>query len=202
MNERFRTAFGRDPEVAAAAPGRVNLIGEHTDYNGGYVLPTTLPQETQVLVARRDDRMVRVCSADVNDPRVIAFELGSESHAHSWIDYIQGVTWALAEHGADLYGVDMFVSSTVPIGKGLSSSASLEVAVARALRQSFHLVLSDVDIAMTAHRAETAFVGAPVGIMDQMVCSVGERSTALFLDTRGDGVRKSTSADEHGTRRH
>ena len=183
MNERFRSAFGRDPDVSVAAPGRVNLIGEHTDYNGGYVLPTVLPQETRVLVARRHDRIVRACSEEI-DPRLISFELGSESRAHSWIDYIQGVTWALAERGADLHGVDMFVTSTVPIGKGLSSSASLEVAVARALRQSIDLTLTDVEIAMISHRAETAFVGAPVGIMDQMVCSLGEPSTALFLDTR------------------
>jgi len=184
LNERFRSAFGRDAEVAAAAPGRVNLIGEHTDYNGGYVLPTALPQETHVLVARRNDRIVRTHSAEVSGPRLISFELGSESREHSWIDYVQGMTWALAERGARLHGVDMFVTSTVPIGKGLSSSASLEVAVARALRQSFDLALSDVDVAMIAHRAETAFVGAPVGIMDQMVCSLGDRSTALFLDTR------------------
>ena len=184
MNERFRDVFGRDPDVAAAAPGRVNLIGEHTDYNGGYVLPTTLPQKTQVLAARRDDRTVRAYSAEVSGPRLISFELGSESRAHSWIDYLQGVTWALAEQDAHIHGVDMFVTSTVPIGKGLSSSASLEVAVTRALRQSFHLPLSDLEIAKIAHRAETAFVGAPVGIMDQMVCSLGEGSTALFLDTR------------------
>jgi galactokinase len=184
LNERFRSAFGRDPDVATAAPGRVNLIGEHTDYNGGYVLPTVLPQETHVLVARRDDRMVRACSAEMRGSPVISFQLGSESPTHSWIDYVQGVTWALAERGADVSGVDMFVTSTVPIGKGLSSSASLEIAVARALRQSLDLVLTDLEIAMTAHRAETAFVDAPVGIMDQMVCSLGERSTALFLDTR------------------
>ena len=86
------------------------------------------------------DRIVRACSADVSDPVSSQFELGSESRTHSWVDYIQGVTWALAERGADLDGVDMFVTSTVPIGKGLSSSASLEVAVARALRQSFRPV--------------------------------------------------------------
>jgi galactokinase len=219
LNERFRAAFGRDPEVAASAPGRVNLIGEHTDYNGGYVLPTVLPQETQVLVGRRPDQTVRACSAEISDPRPISFALGSESPAHSWIDYIQGVTWALAERGADIGGVDMLITSTVPIGKGLSSSASLEIAVARALRQSFDLVFNDVEIAMTGHRAETAFVGAPVGIMDQMVCSVGKRSTALFLDTRAiafetiplpasmefgvidSGIEHSHASGEYKTRR-
>jgi galactokinase len=184
LNEHFRKVFGRDPDAAAAAPGRVNLIGEHTDYNGGYVLPTTLPQETHVLVARRDDRIVRTYSADVSEPHFASFELGSESRRYSWIDYVQGVTWALGERGAEIHGVDLFVTSTVPIGKGLSSSASLQIAVARALRESFHLILSDVEIAMTAHRAETEFVGAPVGVMDQMVCALGQPSTALFLDTR------------------
>jgi galactokinase len=180
--EIFRRIYQREPEVASAAPGRVNLIGEHTDYNGGYVLPTALPQETHVLMARRTDRLVRACSVDLGADNVVTFELGSEARSHEWIDYVQGVTWALAERGARLAGVDMLVASKVPIGKGLSSSASLEVAVGRAMRDMFQLPLDDVDLAMVGHRAETGFVGAPVGIMDQMVCSLGDRSTALFLD--------------------
>ena len=184
MNKEFRAVFGREPEVAAAAPGRVNLIGEHTDYNGGYVLPTALPQQTQVLVARRDDRIVRAYSTEQSVDGPSSFELGSETRAGSWTDYLQGVTWALAEQGFQVGGFDMFVTSDIPIGRGLSSSASLDVAIARALRKSFSLVLNDVQVAMIAHRAETEFVGAPVGIMDQMVCSLGDRSTALFLDTR------------------
>jgi galactokinase len=180
--EAFRRTFGRDIDVVASAPGRVNLIGEHTDYNGGYVLPTALPQETHVLLARRNDRCVRACSVDLGASSLTTFELGSETRTHTWIDYVQGVTWALGERGARLGGVDMLVASNVPIGKGLSSSASLEVAVGRALRDVFQLHLDDVDVAMVGHRAETDFVGAPVGIMDQMVCSLGDRSTALFLD--------------------
>ena len=182
MSEVFRRTFGRDPEVDASAPGRVNLIGEHTDYNGGYVLPTALPQETHVTIARHSDKTVRAFSVDLGADSLATFELGHEARQNSWIDYVQGVTWALGERRAPLAGVDMLVTSNVPIGKGLSSSASLEVAVARALRAAFQLSLSDVDIAMVGHRAETAFVGAPVGIMDQMVCSLGDRSTALFLD--------------------
>lgn len=182
MIEAFRPTFGRDVEVTASAPGRVNLIGEHTDYNGGYVLPTALPQETLVLLARRDDRRVRACSVELGAGSLTTFELGAESRTHTWIDYVQGVTWTLGERGTRLGGVDMLITSNVPIGKGLSSSASLEVAVGRALRTMFHLELNDVDIAMVGHRAETDFVGAPVGIMDQMVCSLGDRSSALFLD--------------------
>ena len=184
MNEIFRRTFQRDVDVTASAPGRVNLIGEHTDYNGGYVLPIALPQETRVLLAHRPDRIVRAYSVDLGSDSMTSFELGSEARTHSWIDYVQGVTWALREHGAQLGGVDMLVSSDVPIGKGLSSSASLEVAVGRGLRSLFGLSIDDVEIAMIGHRAETGFVGAPVGIMDQMVCSLGDRSTALFLDAR------------------
>lgn len=182
MHEIFRRAFGRDAGTTAAAPGRVNLIGEHTDYNGGYVLPSALPHETRVLIARRGDRTVRACSADLGAASLTEFDLGAEHRGDTWADYLQGVTWALGERGAQLSGFDLLVSSTVPIGKGLSSSASLEVSIARALNDAFQLGLTDIDIAMVGHRAETVFVGAPVGIMDQMVCSLGDTSTALFLD--------------------
>jgi len=190
LNDGFRRAFGRDPDISAAAPGRVNLIGEHTDYNGGYVLPTALPQQTQVLIARRGDRTVHAYSSEQTVGSFSSFELGSEKRAHSWTDYLQGVTWALAEQGFHIDGFDVFVTSDIPIGKGLSSSAALQVALTRALRRLFSLALNDVQLAMIAHRAETAFVGAPVGIMDQMVCSLGERSTALFLDTRAQSFER------------
>ena len=184
MNDEFQRWFGRAAQLSATAPGRVNLIGEHTDYNGGYVLPTALPHETAVQLATRTDRVVRTGSTDLGDDSRVEFELGAERRRGIWVDYLQGVTWSLAERGARLSGFDLLVSSTVPIGKGLSSSASLEVAVGRALNSAINLRLDDVDIAMIGHRAETAFVGAPVGIMDQMVCSVGDRSSALFLDAR------------------
>ncbi len=182
MNEEFRRAFGRDPDVVAHAPGRVNLIGEHTDYNGGYVLPTALPQETQVQLALRRDGVVRASSANLGTDSLTEYRLGGERRLHSWVDYIQGVTWALADRSARPDGFDLLVRSTVPIGKGLSSSASLEVALGRAINIACGLGLTDVDIALLGHRAETGFVGAPVGIMDQMVCSLGDQSTALFLD--------------------
>ena len=190
MNEGFRAVFCREPEVAATAPGRVNLIGEHTDYNGGYVLPTALPQQTQVLVARRDDRVVRAYSTEQGVDGPSSYALGSEKRVHSWTDYLQGITWALAEQGFHVDGFDMFVTSDIPIGKGLSSSASLQIALGRALRRSFSLNLNDVQLALIAHHAETAFVGAPVGIMDQMVCSLGDQSTALFLDTRATSFER------------
>jgi galactokinase len=178
----FRLIYGRAAEVSASAPGRVNLIGEHTDYNGGYVLPKTLPQETHVSIARRSDRAVRAASADLQPGTIHEFELGRERRNSTWLDYLQGVTWAIGERGISLQGFDCTVSSTVPIGKGLSSSAALEIGVARVLRKAYRLSLTDVDLAMIGHRAETGFVGAPVGIMDQMVCSLGDSASAFFLD--------------------
>jgi galactokinase len=183
LNDTFRATFGRDPDITARAPGRVNLIGEHTDYNGGYVLPSALPQETVALLARRTDRRVRAYSTDLGPSSLFEFDLGGERRQHAWADYLQGVTWAIGERTPLPNGFDLLVSSSVPIGKGLSSSASLEVAVARAITQAFGLGFSGVEIAMIGHRAESEFVGAPVGIMDQMVCSLGDSQTALFLDT-------------------
>jgi galactokinase len=182
LSEEFRQVFGRPADARAHAPGRVNLIGEHTDYNGGYVLPMALPHTTGVQVARRSDRLVRGASANVTPAALTDFQLCHEQSGKGWIDYVQGVTWALAERGHRIGGFDFLVSSTVPIGKGLSSSASLEVAVCRALRCAYELPLTDLDIADISHRAETGFVGAPVGIMDQMVCSLGDTTAALFIN--------------------
>ena len=170
-------------EVHAAAPGRVNLIGEHTDYNGGYVLPTTLPQETRVVLTPRSDRIVTARSLGIPTHTAATFQIGSEKQQHSWVDYVQGVTWAMNDCSRNVTGFDLVVTSSVPIGKGLSSSASLEVAIARALKDAFRLELTDLEIALLCHRAETSFVGAPVGLMDQIVCSLGDRQHALFLDT-------------------
>ena len=141
-------------DIQASAPGRVNLIGEHTDYNGGYVLPAAIPQETVVRLTPRNDRLVNARSLEMPPELLMTFEVGHEHVRHSWIDYVQGVTWALAELRLEIQGFDLIVSSTVPIGKGLSSSASLEVATARALNAAFELGLTDMDIALLCHRAE------------------------------------------------
>jgi len=183
LNDLFEQHFGRREDVCASAPGRVNLIGEHTDYNGGFVLPVALPQRTHVRLARRSDRRVRALSLDLDgDTAAASYDLGSERAGRGWLDYVQGVTAVLSRAGHQFSGFDLLVSSEVPIGKGLSSSASLEVSVIRALRLAYTLTLDDVAVAMTAHRAETEFVGAPVGIMDQMACSLAEQREALFLD--------------------
>jgi galactokinase len=176
----FRDLFGDDPVVTADAPGRANLIGEHTDYSGGYVLPVTIPQRTRVELRPRGDDTVRVHSMQLGV--TASYRVGTEAPRHDWLDYVQGVT-ALARPRT-VGGFDARVDSNVPLGSGLSSSAALEVAMLRALRQAFAWELDDVQLALLGQRAEVEFVGAPVGVMDQMASSLGSSGTALFLDTR------------------
>jgi galactokinase len=181
---RFDELFGRAPAVRSRAPGRVNLIGEHTDYNRGYVLPIATPQETIVELATRDDQCVRVWSADVPDAeRHLDYTIGTEARRGLWVDYIAGVTASLREHGIAIRGFDARIESSLPLGGGLSSSASLEIALLRALDAAFALRLDPVTLAKIGQRAETGLVGAPVGIMDQMAASLADAHAALFLDT-------------------
>jgi galactokinase len=181
----FASRFGRPPAVTASAPARVNLIGEHTDYNGGLVLPMTLPLRTTVQLALRDDRQVRAVTTSLpGGPAEAEYARGREARVHGWIDYVQAVTRALDEHHPDGPGADLLIESTVPVGGGLASSAALEVAVLRAFRAACALPLDDLAVAKIAHAAETGLVGAPVGIMDQMAASLGGEDAALFIDTR------------------
>ncbi|HEV7514911.1 MAG TPA: galactokinase [Thermoanaerobaculia bacterium] len=181
----FAGLFGRPSEVVASAPGRVNLIGEHTDYNGGYVLPLAIPQRTRVELARRGDSTVEVWSAEATPAaKPVTYVLGEESRRGDWLDYVQGVTVVLRQEGCALGGCDVRISSEVPWGGGLSSSAALEVALLRALVQAFSLALDDVRLALLGQKAENDFVGAPVGVMDQMAASLADTRHALFLDTR------------------
>ena len=172
------------PDVATAnAPGRINLIGEHTDYHEGYVLPATVALRTRVELRRRSD--ARVHATSTAHLGVSAdYRLGDEVADGSWRDYVQAVTVALARRGIELAGFDVSIDSDVPPGAGLSSSAALLVALLRGVRTLLSLALDDREIALIAHVAETDFVNAPVGVMDQMVCSLGRPGTALFIDTR------------------
>jgi galactokinase len=191
VREQFARVFRAEPDVVASAPGRVNLIGEHTDYNGGFVLPMAIPQRTWAALARRSDGRVRAASANLdNGHRVREFAVGAEEKTRSWIDYVQGVTRAAREAGAGIGGYDLVIDSDVPLGSGLSSSAALEVSVLRGLRELFDLSLDDVALAKIGQRAENDFVGAPVGIMDQMAASLADAHTALFLDTRSLGYEQ------------
>ena len=184
-NITFEELFGGPPSAVAAAPGRVNLIGEHTDYNGGFVLPIATPQQTTIAVRPRSDRLVRAWSRDVGDEHPwTEYQLADECRRGQWGDYVAGVTASLRESHYTIGGFEARIVSDLPLGGGLSSSASLEVALLRALRRVFDLAIDDVTMAGIAHRAETGLVGAPVGIMDQMAASLADRDAALFLDTR------------------
>jgi galactokinase len=219
LDARFAAAFGRAPEVRSAAAGRVNLIGEHTDYNDGFVLPLAVPLRTRVALSRRMDREGRVVSGQRADDGIAAFTVGGEQPGRAWLDYVQGVTSVLGAAGQAVGGFDLAIDSDVPLGSGLASSAALLVAVARALREAFGLSIDDVELARLAQRAEVEFVGARVGIMDQFCASLGDEHHALFVDTRtlayervpfppslelaviGSGVAHSNAAGEYNTRR-
>jgi galactokinase len=219
LNRSFSDLFGREPQVRADAPGRVNLIGEHTDYSGGFVLPLAIPQRTRVELAPRAEPLVRAWSANVQEPAIEEYRLGGEEPGHGWLDYVQGITEVLRKEGHTLQGFDLRIESDVPLGGGLSSSAALEVSLLRALREAFGLDLDDVRIALAGQKAENDFVGAPVGVMDQMASSLADEKTALFLDTRSlqyekiplpaeaelvvidSGISHSHSAGEYRTRR-
>jgi len=159
----------------------VNLIGEHTDYNDGLVLPAVIPQRTTVELEAREDDRVLVQSEGFGS---VAYVLRREERANDWGDFLRGVTWALADGGHVVRGFDARITSTVPPGAGLASSAALAVALLRALRVTFELPLSDEAVAQIAHRAEREFVGAQVGTMDQLAASLGRDGEALFIDTR------------------
>lgn len=186
----FQDIFGAPPTRSASAPGRVNLMGEHTDYNDGFVLPTVIPQRTQVELRRRADQEVHAFSTALDQApqrggfSVQRYFLGQEQRGRGWLDYVQGVTQALRQRGLQLTGFDLRVDSQVPLGSGLSSSAALEVSVLRALREEFQLALTDRELARIGQQAENDLVGAPVGILDQMASSLGAAGQALLLDTR------------------
>ncbi len=181
---RFEQVFGRAPAISASAPGRVNLIGDHTDYNGGFVFPSAIPQCTSVLIGPRDDHRVRVVSDSVGSENLLEYQLGGEQPGRGWLDYVQGATALLRGEAHRCSGFDLSIKSEIPLGSGLASSAALVVAVLRALRVAFGHPDGDVELALIGQRVETEFVGAPVGVMDPMVCSLGESGQGLFIDTR------------------
>ena len=170
-----------------SAPGRVNLIGEHTDYNDGFVLPMAISQRTAVAVRRRDDRIVRVSSQHSSRAAEIDLDAVDQAVLKDWPAYPLGVVWAVWESGADLSqasGLNIYIDSDVPIGAGLSSSAAIECAIAVALRDLWELSATDADLARLCQRAENVAVGAPTGIMDQSVSLMAKDGHALFLDCR------------------
>ncbi|MFF6828002.1 galactokinase [Streptomyces longwoodensis] len=185
VRARFTELYGTEPGGVWSAPGRVNLIGEHTDYNDGFVMPFALPHTAVAAVARRDDGVLRLHSEDVEGGVAeLALADLAPGTDRDWTAYPAGVVWALREAGHAVTGADVHLASTVPAGAGLSSSAALEVVVALALNDLYQLGLQRWQLARLCQRAENVYVGAPTGIMDQTASACCEEGHALFLDTR------------------
>ncbi|WOX23929.1 galactokinase [Streptomyces solicathayae] len=187
----FTRLYGTAPDGVWAAPGRVNLIGEYTDFNDGFVLPMALPHTAVAAVARRDDGVLRVHSADVEEGVVqLDVDALEPRSGAGWAAYPAGVVRALREAGHPVTGADIHLASTVPTGAGLSSSAALEVVTALALDELYGLGLTRPELARLAQRAENDFVGVPCGVMDQMASACAAPGHALFLDTRDLSYRQ------------
>ncbi|EHC42828.1 Galactokinase, partial [Salmonella enterica subsp. enterica serovar Alachua str. R6-377] len=203
-NESEREIFGYPATHTIQAPGRVNLIGEHTDYNDGFVLPCAIDYQTVISCAPRDDRTVRVIAADY-DNQVDEFSLDAPIVTHDsqqWSNYVRGVVKHLQQRNNAFGGVDMVISGNVPQGAGLSSSASLEVAVGTVFQQLYHLPLDGAQIetcrwtarklpqiALNGQEAENQFVGCNCGIMDQLISALGKKDHALLIDCRTLGAK-------------
>ncbi|MFF1874637.1 galactokinase [Streptomyces sp. CB03911] len=185
LTDAFTAVHGGAPDGVWAAPGRVNLIGEHTDYNDGFVLPIALPHAARAAVRRREDDLLRLHSAQADGAvvEVTADELRPGA-VPGWARYVAGVVWALRDAGHPVGGVDVHLDSDVPTGAGLSSSAALECVVAIACNDLWDLGLGPVELGLLAQRAENVFVGVPCGAMDQLASTCCEAGRALFLDTR------------------
>ncbi len=184
----FARKFGRRPEGIAVAPGRVNLIGEHVDYNDGLVLPLAIDRSAMVAWACTAERFCEVHSLNYDDDCVLeptAFDVLSEEALYNgWAGYPQAVLLAMRDEGCRTRGLDVAISGNIPQGAGLSSSAALEVAVAGGFRDAFGLRLDDVELAQLCQRAENEYVGVQCGIMDQFASALSVREHALLIDCR------------------
>ena len=187
----FAEKFGYPATHVIQAPGRVNLIGEHTDYNDGFVLPCAIDYQTVISCAPRTDRIVRVIAADY-DNQSDEFSLDKPIVSHEtqqWSNYVRGVVKHLQKRNNHFGGADLVISGNVPQGAGLSSSASLEVAVGTVFQQLYHLPLDGAQIALNGQEAENQFVGCNCGIMDQLISALGKKDHALLLDCRTLGTK-------------
>jgi galactokinase len=182
----FHRRQGGAPELVARAPGRVNLIGEHTDYNDGFVLPIAIDLDIWIAARPRDDRRVCITALDIPDHSTDEFSLDDIEHHPDlrWANYIRGVAFYLEQAGASLRGMDALIASDIPPGAGLSSSAALEVCAATALLALGGSTLDKVTLARLCQRAENDFVGVKSGIMDQYASALGEEGKALLIDCR------------------
>ena len=183
LRSAFKDLYGSEPRLFCA-PGRVNLIGEHTDYNDGFVLPMAIDRKTLVAAAARDDRRIRVHSLNLNESREFDLDEPAQAQRGIWLDYVEGVARVLESRGALLGGADLAILSDVPVGAGLSSSAALELSVGLALVALSGANVERVSLALAGQEAEHTFVGTKCGIMDQFVAALGRAGHALLIDCR------------------
>jgi galactokinase len=183
LTEVFRNLFTSHPEFIVRAPGRVNLIGEHTDYNDGYVLPMAIDQAVWIAVRPTEARRIKVDSLDF--AQTASFDLDNfQRETGGWIEYLKGVAWVLQETGLELMGWEGVIASDIPIGAGLSSSAALELATARSFAAVTKFPWDGPRMAKLCQQAENQWVGVNSGIMDQMISACGEEGHALLIDCR------------------
>ncbi|WP_446469748.1 galactokinase [Xenorhabdus stockiae] len=186
VTESFNVVFHSSPTHFFQAPGRVNLIGEHTDYNEGFVLPCAINYQTVAAAAKRDDTLIRVIAVDYGNDRD-EFDLSQPILFHQdkmWANYIRGVVVMLIQHGYSFGGMDIAISGNIPQGAGLSSSASLEVVIGLTINVLYQLDISRKLIAVNGQQAENQFVGCKSGVMDQLISACGEEGHALLIDCR------------------
>ena len=183
VGSAFRERYGRGARIFRA-PGRVNLIGEHTDYNGGFVLPMAIERETVVAAAPREDRRVRAYSVGLDEELTFDLDRPHPPRRGIWLDYVEGVAQALESRGIKLSGADLLIDSDVPAGAGLSSSAALEVSVGLALTRVSGKEVDGVTLALAGQQAEHTYVGTLCGIMDQFVAALAQVRHALLIDCR------------------
>jgi galactokinase len=188
VSSRFAVTFGEPPEYLVRAPGRVNLIGEHTDYNDGFVLPMAIDRAVWIALRSRADRRVVLHSLDFNDATEIDLNALRRERA-GWVEYVKGMAHVLLESGYALRGWEGVVAGDVPIGAGLSSSAALEMATACAFAAIGRLPWDAAVMARAGQRAENEWVGVNCGIMDQMISAAGRRDHALLIDCRSLATR-------------
>jgi galactokinase len=218
IKEAFQEFFGTTPDVTVRAPGRVNLIGEHTDYNDGFVLPAAIDRAIEFGARRRKDRVVRAYSIDFQEQAEFSLEAIERDNEHAWSNYLRGVLKFLQEDGHSLTGIDVAFGGNVPREAGLSSSAAVEVGAVALSMRLFNIELGPLEVVRLARRAENDFVNVPCGIMDQFACALGKRDHALFLDCRDlsyryvplsgqvkivvcySGVRRALAASEYKVR--
>jgi galactokinase len=184
IEQFFHATYGTAPEVVVRAPGRVNLIGEHTDYNDGFVLPAAIDRSIAFAGRKRADRLVRVHSIDFDGSVEFNLEDIQKDSQNSWSNYIRGVSKYLGEDGHRLAGADIVFGGNVPREAGLSSSAAVEVGTAAFWKTLLHLDVDPVYLVKLSRKAENQFVGVPCGIMDQFISALGRENHALFLDCR------------------